>query len=258
MNAHQQFVSVRGVEKRYGEIIALRGVDLDVAEGEVVCIIGPSGCGKSTLLKTINWLERPDTGAIFINGEQIGETVDENGRKRARPESEINALRARVGMLFQNFNVWPNMTALENVVRPQMVVLRRSRDEAEEIARSLLDRVGLSDQIYQWPESLSGGQLQRVALARALVMEPIVMLLDEPTASLDPEMVGEVLAAFRSLVDDGMTMIIVTHELGFAKSVANRIIFMESGVIVEEGTPEMLRAPRTDRLKQYLDLLLYS
>ncbi len=258
MNAHQQFVSVRGVEKRYGEIVALRGVDLDVAEGEVVCIIGPSGCGKSTLLKTINWLERPDTGAIFINGEQIGETVDENGRKRARPESEINALRARVGMLFQNFNVWPNMTALENVVRPQMVVLRRSRDEAEEIAMSLLDRVGLSEQIYQWPESLSGGQLQRVALARALVMEPIVMLLDEPTASLDPEMVGEVLAAFRRLVDDGMTMIVVTHELGFAKSVANRIIFMESGVIVEEGTPEMLRAPQTDRLKQYLDLLVYS
>lgn len=257
MNTHQPFVSVRGIEKRFGNIAALRGVDLDVAEGEVVCIIGPSGCGKSTLLKTINWLERPDAGAVYVSGAQIGETVDENGRTRSRPESEINALRARVGMLFQNFNVWPNMSTLENVVRPQTVVLQRPRGEAERIALSLLDRVGLSSQIHQWPESLSGGQLQRVALARALAMEPIVMLLDEPTASLDPEMVGEVLAAFRRLVDDGMTMIIVTHELGFAKSVADRIVFMEAGNIVEEGSPEILREPRTDRLKQYLDMLVH-
>ena len=258
MNAHQPFVSVRRVEKSFGKITALRGVDFDVAEGEVVCIIGPSGCGKSTLLKTINWLERPDAGTVYINGEQVGETVDENGRTRSRAESEINALRARVGMLFQNFNVWTNMSTLENVVRPQTVVLRRSRAEAEAISLALLDRVGLSGQIHQWPESLSGGQLQRVALARALAMDPIVMLLDEPTASLDPEMVGEVLAAFRQLADDGMTMIIVTHELGFAKSVADRVIFMEAGNIVEMGAPEqMLRAPRTDRLKQYLDMLVH-
>lgn len=258
MSADQPIVSVRGVGKNFGEIAALRGVDLDVTEGEVVCIIGPSGCGKSTLLKTINWLERPDAGTIYVNGEQVGETVDANGRVRPRPESEVNALRARVGMLFQNFNVWPNMSTLENVVRPQTVVLRRSREEAEAISLSLLDRVGLGNQINQWPESLSGGQLQRVALARAMAMEPIVMLLDEPTASLDPEMVGEVLAAFRELANDGMTMIVVTHELGFAKSVADRIIFMEAGYIVEEGVPEqIMNAPQTDRLKQYLDMLVH-
>ncbi len=258
MKSDRPFVSARGVKKSFGEIAALRGVDLDVAEGEVVCIIGPSGCGKSTLLKTINWLERPDAGVIYVNGEQVGETVDEKGRTRSRPESEINALRARVGMLFQNFNVWPNMNTLENVVRPQTVVLRRSRAEAEAISLALLERVGLSRQIDQWPDSLSGGQLQRVALARAMAMDPIVMLLDEPTASLDPEMVGEVLSAFRQLANDGMTMIVVTHELGFAKSVADRIIFMEAGNIVEMGAPEqMLRSPQTDRLKQYLDMLVH-
>jgi polar amino acid transport system ATP-binding protein len=258
MNGGRPIVSVRGVEKSFGEIAALRGVDLDVATGEVVCIIGPSGCGKSTFLNTINWLEQPDAGAVYINGEQVGETIDPNGRKRPRPERDIDAVRARVGMLFQNFNVWPNMNTLENVMRPQTVVLQRSRAEAEEISLSLLDRVGLSGQIHQWPDSLSGGQLQRVALARALAMDPIVMLLDEPTASLDPEMVGEVLAAFRKLADDGMTMIVVTHELGFARSVADRIIFMEAGLIVEEGPPEqVLREPRTDRLKQYLDMLVH-
>ncbi len=258
MNSGRATISVRGIEKRFGEIAALRGVDLDVGLGEVVCVIGPSGCGKSTLLRVINWLQPPDTGHVYINGEQIGETVGANGRARPRPEREINTLRARIGMLFQNFNVWPNMSALENVVRPQIVVLRRSRAEAESIALSLLDRVGLGDQVDQWPDSLSGGQLQRVAIARALAMDPIVMLLDEPTSSLDPELVGEVLGVLQELAADGMTMIVVTHELGFAKKVADRIIFMDEGRIVEDGPPEqILRAPRTERLKQFLDRLVH-
>jgi ABC-type polar amino acid transport system ATPase subunit len=258
MNDGHATISVRGVEKNFGEITALRGVDLDVGQGEVVCVIGPSGCGKSTLLRVINWLQPPDAGQVYIDGEQVGETLGANGRAQPRPAREINAVRARVGMLFQNFNVWPNMSALENVVRPQVVVLQRTRAEAEAIALSLLKRVGLVDQVDQWPDTLSGGQLQRVAIARALAMDPIVMLLDEPTSSLDPELVGEVLAVLQELATGGMTMIVVTHELGFAKNVANRIIFMDGGLIVEDGPPEqILRAPKTERLKQFLDMLVH-
>lgn len=251
-------ISVRGVEKRFGEVAALRGVDLEIGQGEVVCVIGPSGCGKSTLLRVVNWLQPPDAGQVFIDGEQVGETTGENGRPRPRTEREINAVRARVGMVFQNFNVWPHMSARENVVRPQVVVLQRSRAEAEATALSLLERVGLAGQADQWPDSLSGGQLQRVAIARALAMDPVAMLLDEPTSSLDPELVGEVLDVLQELATGGMTMIIVTHELGFAKRVADRIIFMDEGRIVEEGAPEqMLRAPETERLKLFLDLLVH-
>ena len=258
MNAGHPTISIRGIEKSFGEITALRGVDLDVGQGEVVCIIGPSGCGKSTLLRVITWLQPPDAGHVYIDGEQVGETVDANGKVRSRPEREINAVRARVGMLFQDFNVWSNMSALENVVRPQVVVLQRTRVEAEAIALTLLERVGLADQVNQWPDSLSGGQLQRVAIARALAMDPIVMLLDEPTSSLDPELVGEVLAVLQELATGGMTMIVVTHELGFAKNVANRIIFMDEGRIVEDGPPEqILRAPESERLKQFLDMLVH-
>jgi polar amino acid transport system ATP-binding protein len=177
---------------------------------------------------------------------------------RPSKESEINKLRSQVGMLFQNFNVWPNMSALENVVRPQIVVLQRTRAEAEEIALPLLERVGLSDQVDKWPDAMSGGQLQRVAIARVLAMDPIAMLLDEPTSSLDPELVGEVLAVLQELAKGGMTMIIVSHELGFAKNVADRIIFMDKGKIVEDGPPErILHAPETERLKQFLDLLIH-
>ncbi len=251
-------ISVRGIEKHFGELHVLRGIDLDVSPGEVVCIIGPSGCGKSTLLRTINWLQPPDAGRVYINGEQIGEKVGANGKARPSTEREINAVRAHVGMLFQNFNVWPNMSVVENVVRPQIVVLRRSRAEAEDIALSLLDRVGLGDQVGKWPSALSGGQLQRVAIARTLAMDPIAMLLDEPTSALDPEMIGEVLGALQELATEGMTMVVVTHEMGFAKRVANRIIFMDKGQIVEEGPPEqILGAPRTERLKQFMELLVH-
>ncbi len=251
-------ISVRGIEKHFGELHVLRGIDLDVRPGEVVCIIGPSGCGKSTLLRTMNWLQPPDAGRVYINGEQIGEKVGANGKARSIPEREINEIRAQVGMLFQNFNVWPNMSVLENVVRPQIVVLRRPRAEAEDIALSLLDRVGLGDQVGKWPSALSGGQLQRVAIARTLAMDPIAMLLDEPTSALDPETIGEVLGALQELATEGMTMVVVTHEMGFAKRVADRIIFMDKGQIVEEGPPEqILSAPRTERLKQFLELLVH-
>ncbi len=258
MSAEHGSLSLRGIEKSYGAIQALRGVDLDVSSGEVVCIIGPSGCGKSTLLRTINWLEPPDAGRVYINGEQIGETVDANGKIRPSTESEINKIRSHVGMLFQNFNVWTNMSVLENVVRPQIVVLQRTRAEAEEIALPLLGRVGLGDQVDKWPDALSGGQLQRVAIARVLAMDPIAMLLDEPTSSLDPELVGEVLNVLRELATDGMTMVVVSHELGFAKNVADRIIFMDKGNIVEQGPPEQtLRDPQSKRLQQFLDMLLH-
>lgn len=258
MSTEHGSLSLRGIEKSFGTIEALRGIDLDVSPGEVVCIIGPSGCGKSTLLRTVNWLEPPDAGRVYINGEQIGETVDANGKTRPSTEREINKFRSQIGMLFQNYNVWPNMSVLENVVRPQIVVLRRSRAEAEEIALPLLDRVGLDDQVDKWPDALSGGQLQRVAIARVLAMDPIVMLLDEPTSSLDPELVGEVLAVLQELAKGGMTMIIVSHELGFAKSVADRIIFMDKGKIVEDGSPEqILYDPQSERLKQFLDMLIH-
>ena len=258
MSTEHGSLSLRGIEKSFGEIHALRGIDLDVDPGEVVCIIGPSGCGKSTLLRTVNWLEPPDAGRVYINGEQIGETLDANGNMRPSTESEINRLRSHVGMLFQNFNVWPNMSALENVVRPQIVVLQRTRAEAEEIALPLLDRVGLGDQVDKWPDAMSGGQLQRVAIARVLAMDPIAMLLDEPTSSLDPELVGEVLVVLQELAKGGMTMIVVSHELGFAKNVADRIIFMNKGKIVEDGPPEqILHAPETERLKQFLDMLIH-
>ena len=258
MSAEHGSISLRGIEKSFGEIHALQGVDLDVSPGEVVCVIGPSGCGKSTLLRTINWLEPPDAGRVYINGEQIGETVDANGKMRPSTESEINKIRSHVGMLFQNFNVWPNMSVLENVVRPQIVVLQRTRAEAEDIALQLLGRVGLGDQVDKWPDALSGGQLQRVAIARVLAMDPIAMLLDEPTSSLDPELVGEVLNVLRELATDGMTMVVVSHELGFAKNVADRIIFMDKGKIVEEGPPEQtLRDPQSKRLQQFLDMLLH-
>lgn len=251
-------ISVRGIGKHFGELHVLRDLDLDVSPGEVVCIIGPSGCGKSTFLRTMNWLQPPDTGQVFINGEQIGGKVGKNGKVRPIPERELNAIRARVGMLFQNFNVWPNMSVLENVARPQIVVLRRDRAKAEDIALSLLKRVGLGDQAGKWPSALSGGQLQRVAIARTLAMDPIAMLLDEPTSALDPEVIGEVLSVLKELANEGMTMVVVTHEMGFAKSVADRIIFMDQGQIVEQGTPEqILNAPKTNRLKQFLDLLVH-
>ena len=250
-------VQLESVEKRFGRTEALRGVDLEVSRGEVVCIIGPSGCGKSTLLRCVNGLHRPDGGRCRVDGQDIDAFGRGGWLSRWRDSRALDALRARVGMVFQQFNVWPHLTTLENVTKAPVVVKGERSEQARAKATALLSRVGLEDKLGAYPEELSGGQQQRVAIARALAMEPILMLFDEPTSSLDPELVGEVLAVMQELATDGMTMIVVTHELGFANRVADRIVFMESGRIVEVGPPrQILRDPHTERLRQFLSKLV--
>ncbi|MGI9352542.1 MAG: amino acid ABC transporter ATP-binding protein [Rhizobiaceae bacterium] len=248
------FLELIGLHKTFAGMTALKDVSLSVAQGEVVCIIGPSGCGKSTLLRAGNWLTPADAGEVRLDGELVGAMPD------ARPASArakaLNALRARVGMVFQQFNVWPHLNVLENVVCPQMVVAKRSRDVAEKKALAALTEVGLEDKNSDWPDNLSGGQKQRLAIARVLAMDPVLMLLDEPTSALDPELVSGVLAVLKQLAEKGMTMIIVTHELGFASSVADRVVFMEGGQIIEEGPPDViLQSPSTERLQLFLEKL---
>ena len=251
-------VRIEAVEKRFGKVEALRGVDLQVNRGEVVCIIGPSGCGKSTLLRCINGLHLPDGGRCRVDGQEIADFGRGGWMSRWRDAHALDALRARVGMVFQQFNVWPHLTTLENVTKAPVVVRGEPPEDARAKAASLLSRVGLEDKFGAYPDELSGGQQQRVAIARALAMEPILMLFDEPTSSLDPELVGEVLAVMQELAKDGMTMIVVTHELGFASRVADRIVFMEDGRIVEAGPPrQILRDPHTKRLKQFLSKLVH-
>ena len=251
-------VRIEAVEKRFGKVEALRGVDLEVNRGEVVCIIGPSGCGKSTLLRCINGLHLPDGGRCRVDGQEIADFGRGGWMSRWRDAHALDALRARVGMVFQQFNVWPHLTTLENVTKSPVVVRGEAPEDARVKATSLLSRVGLEDKFGAYPDELSGGQQQRVAIARALAMEPILMLFDEPTSSLDPELVGEVLAVMQELAKDGMTMIVVTHELGFASRVADRIVFMEDGRIVEAGPPrQILRDPHTNRLKQFLSRLVH-
>lgn len=249
---------VEGLVKSFGKVRALRGIDLEVAQGEVVCIIGPSGCGKSTLLRCIHFLEEAEEGYVYLDGEPIGMTSTA-GRRRRDKEANINRMRQRIGMVFQLFNVWPHLTALGNVVTPLVTVLHRSQSDAERNARELLIRVGLGDKEAAYPAELSGGQLQRVAIARALAMEPQLMLFDEPTSALDPELVSEVIRVMTSLTETGMTMVIVTHELDFAKRVADRIVFMDDGLVVEEGPPEaILSKPDSDRLRRFLARLMYN
>lgn len=251
-------VAVAGVSKSFGSIAAVKGVDLEVASGEVVCIIGPSGCGKSTLLRCINFLEESDSGFVYIDGQPIGMLPTADGRRRDS-ESNINRMRARIGMVFQQFNVWPHLTVLGNVMKPLTVVLRLETEVARQRALELLGRVELLDKSDAYAAELSGGQLQRVAIARAMAMEPSLMLLDEPTSSLDPELVAEVLDVMRTMVLDGTTMIVVTHELGFSLQVADRIIFMDEGRIVEQGPPQqILYDPRSERLKLFLSHVLYD
>ena len=247
------FLELKGLHKKFGEITALNNVSLNVSKGEVIFIIGPSGCGKSTLLRAVNWLTPPDKGEVWLEGDIVGSLSS----KLTIEESKLlNNFRARMGMVFQQFNVWPHLNALENVVRAQMVVAKRNKVEAEAKALKILDEVGLSDKINEWPDNLSGGQKQRLAIARSLAMDPILMLLDEPTSALDPELVGEVLSVLRRLVNNGMTMLIVTHELGFASKFGDRIVFMDGGEIIEEGTPKkILNAPKTQRLKMFLEKL---
>jgi polar amino acid transport system ATP-binding protein len=240
-----------GITKSYGRIQALRGVNLTVEHGQVICIIGPSGCGKSTLLRCVNFLEEPEEGIITVDGEPMG-FRHIRGRRRRDSESNINRMRSKIGMVFQQFNVWPHLSALENVVAPQIYVKGSARAEAGQRARILLERVGLADKTASYPSELSGGQLQRVAIARALAMEPKLLLFDEPTSALDPELVAEVLGVLRELAKAGRTMIVVTHELRFASEIADRVIFMDAGQIIEDGPPKaVLENPKSARLKQF-------
>ncbi|MFD8596491.1 amino acid ABC transporter ATP-binding protein [Kitasatospora sp. NPDC059646] len=239
-------VALRGVNKHYGALHVLQDIDLEIAQGEVVVLIGPSGSGKSTLCRTINRLETIDSGSIEVDGKPL----PAEGRELAR-------LRAQVGMVFQSFNLFSHKTVLENVMLAQVKVGKVAKAEAEKTARELLERVGVGAQADKYPSQLSGGQQQRVAIARALAMNPKVMLFDEPTSALDPEMVNEVLEVMRSLAARGMTMVVVTHEMGFARSAANRVLFMADGRIVEENTPDaFFTAPRTDRAKDFLSKIL--
>jgi polar amino acid transport system ATP-binding protein len=245
--AGDPMLRIEGVHKRFGDLHVLRGIDLSVDRGGVVCVIGPSGSGKSTLLRCINLLEPPDAGSIFLEGKEI------TGAEKA----EVNFVRRRVGMVFQQFNLFPHRRAIENVSLAQETVLGRSADEARAKSRALLERVGLSDKVNEYPERLSGGQQQRVAIARALAMDPHVMLFDEVTSALDPELIKEVLDVMRELASEGMTMVVVTHEMGFARDVADHIVFMDGGVVIEEGTPaQLLSEPRQERTKRFLGLLL--
>ena len=244
------------MHKRFGKLEVLRGITMDVARGQVVVIVGPSGSGKSTLLRCINHLERLDIGYIYVDGELVGYR-EKDGRLIEDSEAEIARKRATIGIVFQRFNLFPHLSALGNVIEAPMRVKKLRRKQAEELGRELLIKVGLADKLDVHPARLSGGQPQRVAIARALAMQPKLMLFDEPTSALDPELVGEVLDVMKGLAAEGMTMVVVTHEMGFAREVAGRAIFMDAGVIVEEGTPaEVFFAPREERTKSFLRRIL--
>jgi polar amino acid transport system ATP-binding protein len=244
------------VRKRFGRLEVLKGVSLDVAKGETVCIIGPSGSGKTTFIRCINHLEKVDGGRITVNGELIGYR-DRNGKLVEDSESSIARQRTQIGMVFQRFNLFPHKTALENVIEAPVHVLGRPRSEAVAQAEALLERVGLVDKRDAYPGKLSGGQQQRVAIARALAMRPALMLFDEPTSALDPEVTGEVLTVMAELAETGMTMIVVTHEMGFAREAADRVVMMDEGVVLEEGTPQhFFDEPTHERTQQFLSKIL--
>lgn len=239
-------IEVKNLEKSFGKNHVLRGINETINEGEVVCIIGPSGSGKSTFLRCLNLLEQPTSGEVILDGEKIN-----------APNRDIDKIREKLGMVFQNFNLFPHMSVLDNITMAPIKVKGQARGEAEAEARRLLDVVGLLDKAEAYPSSLSGGQKQRVAIARALAMKPEIMLFDEPTSALDPEMVGEVLAVMKQLAEDGMTMVIVTHEMGFAREVADRVLFIDGGVILEQGTPEEIFGnPQNERTQTFLSMVL--
>ena len=239
-------VQVQELHKSFGDNHVLRGIDFSVARGEVVCVIGPSGSGKSTLLRCINLLEVPEDGKVIVGGQEITD-----------PDCDIDASRRHIGMVFQQFNLFPQQSALGNCTLAQETVLDLKPAQAEQIARDNLERVGLGDKIDEYPAKLSGGQQQRVAIARALSMEPELMLFDEPTSALDPELVGEVLTVMRKLAEEGMTMIVVTHEMAFAREVADRVVFMDGGVIVEQGPPsDVIGSPKEERTREFLHRVL--
>ncbi len=245
-------VKAEAVHKRFGRLEVLKGIDLEVAKGEVMCLLGPSGSGKSTLLRCINHLEKINSGRLSVDGELVGYR-EAGGKLHELREDEVARKRSAIGMVFQQFNLFPHMTALDNVTLAPTRVLGVSRKEARDRASKLLEQVGLSDKVDTYPVALSGGQQQRVAIARALAMQPKLMLFDEPTSALDPELVGDVLDAMRQLARDGMTMIVVTHEIGFAREVADTVVFMDAGVVVEAGKPaDVLGNPQHERTKAFL------
>ena len=249
-------IKTENIDVSFGDLHVLKGVSLTVEPKEVVCIIGPSGAGKSTFLRTLNHLEKIDTGKIFVDDKLLDDY--ENGKINFKVTKKERAkILLEMGMVFQRFNLFPHKTVLENVMIAPVHVKKQSKEEAKKRALDLLERVGLKDKANEYPNRLSGGQQQRVAIARALAMEPKIMLFDEPTSALDPELVGEVLNVMKGLAKDGMTMIVVTHEMAFAREVANRVLFMESGVIVEEGSPEeIFTKPKSERLQQFLKSVL--
>ena len=238
-------IELKDVRKSFGKNEVLKGINLQIDKGEVVVIIGPSGSGKSTVLRTMNYLEEPTSGHVIVDGMDLSD------------KNKLNAVRTEVGMVFQNFNLFPHMTVLDNLTLAPVNVRKTDKKEAQDIAMKLLERVGLADKAQMYPDSLSGGQKQRVAIARALAMKPKVMLFDEPTSALDPEMVREVLDVMKFLADEGMTMVIVTHEMGFAKEVADRVLFVDGGQILEDGTPaQVFDTPSSDRTKLFLSKIL--
>ena len=246
-------IEVTGLVKNYGPVAALHGVSLGVAKGEVVVVIGPSGSGKTTLLRCINLLEDYERGIVTVDGEPVGYRLDAVNQRVRLPEREIAAAREKIGIVFQSFNLFPHMNVLQNITAAPVRVKGIPRAQAEARARELLAMVGLSDKVAEHPVRLSGGQQQRVAIVRALAMDPKIMLFDEVTSALDPELVGEVLAAMQQLARAGMTMVVVTHEMSFARDIADRIVFMDDGVIVEQGKPEqLLFSPTTDRVRAFL------
>ena len=250
-------ISVRGVSKRFGQTEVLHGINLDIPNGQVTCVIGPSGSGKSTLLRCMAFLEEATEGTILINGEPLGFSQENGGQRVRLSPQRIRAVRSHIGMCFQQFNLWPHMTALGNVSEALKTARGVPKAQAEERAMAQLRKVGLEDRAGHYPSQLSGGQQQRVAIARALACEPKIMLFDEPTSSLDPELTGEVLKVMRDLAADGMTMVVVSHEIGFAASVAHRITFLDQGRLLLQGTPaEVFGKPRHPRLDQFLDTYL--
>ncbi len=239
-------IKVENLHKYFDKLEVLKGIDYEVHEKEVVCVIGPSGSGKSTFLRCINLLEDITDGAVYINGVKVND-----------PKTDINDIRTEVGMVFQQFNLFPHMTVIDNITMAPMLIRKMSKLDAEKLALELLDKVGLREKAYNYPQQLSGGQQQRVAIARALAMKPKVMLFDEPTSALDPEMVNEVLDVMKQLALEGMTMVVVTHEMGFAREVADRVVFMDGGYIVEEGQPaEIFSNPQNERTKAFLGKVL--
>jgi octopine/nopaline transport system ATP-binding protein len=252
-NVSRHAVGVRDLHKRFSGLEVLRGISLDAYEGDVISILGASGSGKSTLLRCINLLEIPEQGDVVVNGETIGLKMRTDGRREPIDRTQIDRIRTQLGMVFQNFNLWSHMTVMENLIEAPVHVQGRPRAEAVREAEALLEKVGIADKRDAYPAHLSGGQQQRAAIARALAMHPRVLLFDEPTSALDPELVGEVLRVMVALAAEGRTMLVVTHEMGFAREVSNRVIFLNRGVIEEEGKPaDLFGQPRSDRLRQFL------